>query len=131
MDKKIYIPKSGCKKVEFSNGGHLYRFSFHAETFQQFLAEQMRDGEFVNKGGYIAINISERREPSEWGDTHYATLDTFKPKPQTESPTNPAAELTAEDIPFCDGCSGDCGRPSWTPSSGLLGIFLTRCPGHG
>ena len=67
MDKKIYIPKSGCKKVEFSNGGHLYRFSFHAETFQQFLAEQMRDGEFVNKGGYIAINISERREPSEWG----------------------------------------------------------------
>ena len=100
MDKKIYIPKSGCKKVEFSNGGHLYRFSFHAETFQQFLAEQMRDGEFVNKGGYIAINISERREPSEWGDTHYATLDTFKPKPQTESPANPAAELTAEDIPF-------------------------------
>ena len=99
MDK-IYIPKSSCKKVEFSNGGHLFRFSFHAETFQKFLADQMRDGEFVNKGGYIAINISERREPSEWGDAHYATLDTFKPKPQTESDPKPPAELKAEDFPF-------------------------------
>ena len=47
MDK-IYVPKSSCKKVEFSNGGHLFRFSFHAETFQKFLAQQLQDGEFVN-----------------------------------------------------------------------------------
>ena len=99
MDK-IYIPKSSCKKVEFSNGGHLFRFSFHAETFQKFLADQVRDGEFVNKGGYIAINISERREPSEWGDTHYAVLDTFKPKAKPEADATPSDELTAEDIPF-------------------------------
>ena len=103
MDK-IYIPKSSCKKVEFSNGGHLYRFSFHAETFQQFLAEQMRDGEFVNKGGYIAIEIHERREPSEWGDTHYAILDTYKPKAKEgkAAPTSsaPSTQPSADEIPF-------------------------------
>ena len=91
MDK-IYIPKSGVKQVDFKNGGHLLRFSVHAETLVKFLLDQIESGEFVSDKGYLSMNISERRAPSEWGDTHSASLDTWKPRPK--------AELKVEDIPF-------------------------------
>ena len=92
MDK-IYIPKSSVKQVDFKNGGHLLRFSMHAETLVKFLLDQIENGEFVNDKGYLSINIAERRTASEWGDTHSASLDTWKPP-------SPKAELKVEDIPF-------------------------------
>jgi hypothetical protein len=91
MDK-IYIPKSSVKQVDFKSGGHLLRFSVHAETLVKFLLDQIENGEFVSDKGYLSVNISERRTPSEWGDTHSASLDTWKPSPK--------AELKVEDIPF-------------------------------
>ena len=91
MDK-TYIPKSSVKQVDFKNGGHLLRFSMHAETLVKFLLDQIENGEFVNDKGYLSMNISERRTASEWGDTHSASLDTWKPSPK--------AELKVEDIPF-------------------------------
>ena len=49
MTDKIYVPKSGAKKIEFKNGGSLLKFSFHVETFQEFLAAQIASGEYVSK----------------------------------------------------------------------------------
>ncbi|ANS03875.1 hypothetical protein [uncultured Mediterranean phage uvDeep-CGR2-AD3-C76] len=95
MDK-IYIPKSGVKQVDFKNGGHLLRFSVHAETLVKFLLDQIESGEFVSDKGYLSMNISERRTPSEWGDTHSASLDTWKPSPKASF----TSELKVEDIPF-------------------------------
>ena len=91
MDK-IYIPKSGVKQVNFKNGGYLLKFSVHGETLVKFLLDQIESGEFVSDKGYLSINISKRRAPSEWGDTHFASLDTWKPRPK--------AEPKVEDIPF-------------------------------
>jgi hypothetical protein len=100
MTDKIYVPKSGAKKIEFKNGGSLLKFSFHVETFQEFLAAQIASGEYVSKSGYLAINLSERRAPSEWGDTHYAALDTWKPSADTAQTPEKDAKPTSEDIPF-------------------------------
>jgi len=66
MDK-IYIPKSSVKQVSFKNGGHLLRFSVHAETLVKFLLDQIESGEFVSDKGWLSINIAERRTASEWG----------------------------------------------------------------
>jgi hypothetical protein len=60
----------------------------------KFLLDQIQKGTYVNKG-YIAINLSERREPSTYGDTHSASLDTWQPNPKAER-----TELAVEDIPF-------------------------------
>jgi len=105
----IYIPKSSCKKIEFPNGGDLLRLSFHAESFQEFLAEQITSGEFVSEKGYLSINLKKRRTPSDWGDTHFAELDTWKSsefqskdsrssKISDDDPIKP--DLKSDDIPF-------------------------------
>ena len=93
----IYVPKSGCKKIEFPNGGHLLRVSFHVETLQKFLSDQLASGEFVSEKGYLSINLKERRTPSDWGDTHFAELDTwrsseFKSKDSRSSKISAAVE---------------------------------------
>jgi hypothetical protein len=95
MDK-IYIPKSSVKQVDFKNGGHLLRFSVHGETLVKFLLDQIESGEFVSDKGWLSINIAERRTASEWGDTHSASLDTWKPSPKASF----TSELKVEDIPF-------------------------------
>jgi len=97
----IYVPKSGVKRVpeapkNFKNGGHLLRFSFHAETMIKWLLDQVESGEFVSDKGYLSINIAKRRTASEWGDTHSASLDAWKPSPKASF----TSELKVEDIPF-------------------------------
>lgn len=40
--------------------------------------------ELQNEKGYVNINISKRKEPSDSGITHYAVLDTFKPEKKSD-----------------------------------------------
>jgi|TARA_R110000824_G_scaffold88190_3_gene216960 hypothetical protein len=101
MENKIYVPKTSAKKVEFSNGGSLLRLGFHAETLIAWLQEQAETGEHVNARGYLSLVVSERRQPSEYGDTHSVSLDTWKPKTDPQPGTaGPSRPLKIEDIPF-------------------------------
>lgn len=50
------------------------KISMSAEKFHDFIEDHK------NEKGYVNLVISRRRTPSEHGDTHYATLDTWKPK---------------------------------------------------
>jgi hypothetical protein len=93
MAEKIYVPKSGAKLVEFNNGGSLIRTMFHAETLIDWLKDQLESGEHVSEKGYISINVIERRAPSEYGQTHYLSLDTWKPSPK-------GGKKALEEIPF-------------------------------
>jgi len=99
---RIYVPKAGVRRVDFpKTGGHLLRFSFHAEAMVKFLLDHIDSGEYISenkegeKTGYIAVNISERREPASWGDTHNAYLDDWPIKKRRSQ-----SELKVEDIPF-------------------------------
>lgn len=38
-----------------------------------------------NDRGYLNLEIKERREVGQYGDTHSVTLDTFDPKAKSES----------------------------------------------
>ena len=73
--EKIYIGTGKLK--EFPDGGSILRFSFRAEDLDK-LRNHMNNG-------WVAINISKRREPSEKGATHYATIDMWRPKEQAEA----------------------------------------------
>lgn len=72
-EPKEYWPKSGAKKIEFSNGGSMLKLNFHVETALAWLKTH------ANDRGYITINVSERRTPGERGDTHCMWLDKWKP----------------------------------------------------
>ena len=44
---------------------------------------------------YIKLIVQEKKNPDEYGKTHYVAVDTWKPEPKKE--TAPAVE---EDLPF-------------------------------
>lgn len=85
MSDKIYI-KASVKK---SNYG--LKFSGKAED----VIKQIK--EHTNEKGYFNWNISERKEAGKYGETHYVTVDTWKPN--TTATTNNAKEDNG-DLPF-------------------------------
>lgn len=69
--------------------------SFSLEKLQQY----------ANDRGYVNMTMSKRREPGQYGDTHYFTLNDWKP----EGGSAPAAggapaggndDISVEDLPF-------------------------------
>lgn len=96
---KTYIDGSSCKAI---NGQYweFFNMSFNIEKLQ----------EYANEKGYVNMTMSKRREPWQYGDTHYFTLNDWKPEggsdtpPQTEnSSPAPAAkgdDISVEDLPF-------------------------------
>ena len=72
-EQKIYWPKSGAKKIAFQNGGSMLKLNFHVSTAIEWLREN------ANDAGYITIGVTERRSPSDRGDTHCMWLDTWRP----------------------------------------------------
>lgn len=73
-EQKQYVPKCGVKTVTFQDGGEMFKLNFHAETLINFVKAN------TNEKGYITFGMTERREPSQYGDTHSLWLDTWKPK---------------------------------------------------
>ena len=76
MSDKIYAPV--MIKERKTSIGDILKFSFQAEKMIEFCKQHQ------NATGYVNLDILRRREASEYGETHYATLDTWKPtaKPQ-------------------------------------------------
>ncbi len=93
---KTYIDGASCKAI---NGqyGEFFNMSFNLEKLQQY----------ANEKWYVNMTMSKRREPGQYGDTHYFTLNDWKPEntntsnPETQQ-NNQESENTVSvsDLPF-------------------------------
>jgi len=92
---KTYIDGTSCKAI---NGQfwEFYNMSFNLEKLQQY----------ANEKGYVNMTMSKRKEPGQYGDTHYFTLNDWNPEwwmnnNETQAKTNNTSEdISVEDIPF-------------------------------
>jgi hypothetical protein len=83
--EKIYLPSS-IKNITTQYGSMLVA-NFKVEELQA-----------NSKNGWVSMVISERREPSEKGATHYAYVNDYKPKEEvTKKNTSSKAD---DDLPF-------------------------------
>ncbi len=94
---KTYIDGSSAKEVT-GQFGTFHNMSFNLEKLQQY----------ANEKGYVNITMSKRKEVGQYGDTHYFTLNEWKPEWDKETkkadPYKKAkethTEISVEDIPF-------------------------------
>lgn len=75
-EQKQYMPRSGAKQVTFQSGKSILKLNFHVDSAIEWLSKNR------NARGYITLGISERRSPSDRGDTHCVWLDTWQPNQQ-------------------------------------------------
>ena len=83
--EKQYINGVFFKEKVFENGGSQIKTSIKVDEFIKQLQE------IKNEKGYANIIISKRKQPSDKGITHYATVDTWKPEKK---------ENTNDKLPF-------------------------------
>ena len=98
---KTYIDGTSCKAVT-GQFGEFFNMSFNIEKLQQY----------ANEKGYVNVTMSKRKEPGQYGDTHYFTLNDWKPEggdnnysnntQETKASSNndKAWDISVEDIPF-------------------------------
>mgnify|MGYP003683215077 FL=1 len=98
---KTYIDGTSCKAVT-GQFGEFFNMSFNIEKLQQY----------ANEKGYVNVTMSKRKEPGQYGDTHYFTLNDWKPEggdnnysnnnQETNASSNndKAWDISVEDIPF-------------------------------
>ncbi|MFK7780516.1 MAG: hypothetical protein QM490_05285 [Candidatus Gracilibacteria bacterium] len=91
---KTYIDGTSCKAI---NGqfGEFFNMSFNIEKLQQY----------ANEKGYVNMTMSKRKEPGQYGDTHYFTLNEWTPEGNTNNEVqqkndNVNGDISVEDIPF-------------------------------
>jgi hypothetical protein len=70
MEEKTYY--GSVKEIE-TQYGKMMKLSFSEDD----LTRMSND---VNEKGYINLNMSERKEVSQYGHTHSISLDTWKPE---------------------------------------------------
>ena len=83
--EKVYLPSS-IKNINTKYGTMMVA-NFKLDELQKNA-----------KNGWVSMVISERREPSEKGATHYAYVNDFEPKEKTN--TAPKQESSSDDLPF-------------------------------
>ncbi len=90
---KTYIDGTSCKAI---NGqyGEFFNMSFNIEKLSQY----------ANEKGYVNVTMSKRKEPGQYGDTHYFTLNDWKPEGGQTSGGNQNSgggdDISVEDLPF-------------------------------
>ena len=91
---KTYIDGTSCKAI---NGqfGEFFNMSFNIEKLQQY----------ANEKGYVNMTMSKRKEPGQYGDTHYFVLNEWSPEwgdtsSSQAKPNNESGDISVEDIPF-------------------------------
>lgn len=73
-EQKIYF--GGVKEIN-GNFGTFHRISFSKTDLEEMMCH-------LDEKNYINLNMNKRREPSQWGQTHSLTLDTWKPEGQRQ-----------------------------------------------
>ncbi len=65
---KTYIDGTSCKAIS-GQFGEFFNISVNLEKLQQY----------ANEKGYVNMTMSKRKEPGQYGDTHYFTLNEWNP----------------------------------------------------
>ena len=93
---KTYIDWTSCKAINWQFW-EFYNMSFNLEKLSQY----------ANDKGYVNMTMSKRKEPGQYWDTHYFTLNEWNPEWSTNSDQNNNAQwnneswdISVEDIPF-------------------------------
>ncbi len=93
---KTYIDWTSCKAVNWQFW-EFFNMSFNIEKLQQY----------ANEKGYINMTMSKRKEPGQYGDTHYFVLNEWSPEWSSSNNNQPQninndnnSEISIEDIPF-------------------------------
>jgi hypothetical protein len=94
---KTYIEWASCKAVNWQYW-EFFNISLNIEKLQQY----------VNEKGYVNVTMSKRREPWQYWDTHYFTLNEWTPQNSSANPSNETGsssspnseEISIENIPF-------------------------------
>lgn len=91
---KTYIDWASCKAVNWQFW-EFFNISFNVEKLQQY----------ANEKGYVNVVMSKRKEPGQYGETHYFTLNEWNPEnsQNTSKPSQNKStweDISIEDIPF-------------------------------
>jgi hypothetical protein len=95
---KTYIDWTSCKAINWQFG-EFYNMSFNIEKLTQY----------ANEKGYVNMTMSKRKEPGQYWDTHYFTLNEWTPEwwdsngwqaSNDSKANNDAWNISVEDIPF-------------------------------
>lgn len=99
---KNYI-KGSIKQFTFDDGG--------SKLVASLLVEDL--AKIANEKGYVSIVIAERKDPDQYGNTHYAYENDYKPKEKKTSKKSESAigkakaelrkpkfEESSDDMPF-------------------------------
>ena len=91
MATKIYVPKSQAKEIKWQYGS-FFNISFSIDELKSL----------ANEKGYVNMVMSPRKEPDQYKNTHYFTLNTWKPEwSQNDSTDNGVQEeISISDVPF-------------------------------
>lgn len=85
--EKIYI---GSGKEIVTKNGQMIKIYFSKKDLWKMAS-------CVNDKGGISLVLSQRREPDQYNNTHYLTVDTWKPNKQ--APEN-WGDLASNEVPF-------------------------------
>ena len=75
MADKIYTQGLSIKEGKYS-----LRVGINVALFVKWLEENQ------NAKGFVNINVNQRKEVGKYGETHYATLDTWQPDNSQSKP---------------------------------------------
>lgn len=92
-DDKIYV--GTAKEKTFNDGGSIIKIMLSLDGMK----DHFDNYGFTTEQGKkkIKLLVSQRREPDQYGNTHYVTIDTWKPESQA---TAPEPETPEEEDPF-------------------------------
>lgn len=84
---KTYINGTSAKEIT-GQYGSFFNISMKLEDLK----------EYANEKGYVNLVMSKRKEPGKYGETHYFTLNEWKPEEKPKS--NAQEDISVGDIPF-------------------------------
>lgn len=93
MSDKIYVGNG--KEITFNDGGSIIKLKFSPDDVKKF-------NENVDEGGWITLNVQQRKSPSKTGMTHYLTVDNWKPNPDSKQETGRSHNVQNVNTPDLD-----------------------------
>lgn len=101
MSEKIYIGNG--KRRTFDNGGEIISITITLDGLKKYFDLYG----FTTDAGKkkIRLDVSKRREPDKYGNTHTVTINTWKPDPEQKPKQEPNQAPNAnddfmDDVPF-------------------------------
>lgn len=91
MADKNYI--GGSAKVVSTQFGEIINLSLKLEDMQKI----------VNEKGYVNMSVMKRKEPGQYGDTHYVVENDYQKNREangTSTPSTPSTKSAEMDVPF-------------------------------